>query len=153
MELLKNLTALEQQQLKDAIAYITILVAGADGDIDSKELNASEKLAQIRSFSFHDELVPFYQEVSESLGDKLKELIEELPDEVEARQDAISAKLEKLNPILAKLSIHHGHIFYDSLVSFAKHIARATGGFIGFMSIGAEEKQVIDLPMITPIAE
>lgn len=153
MELLKNLTAEEQQQMKDAIAYITILVAGADGNIDEKELSASEKLAQIRSFSFHSELKEFYQEVNAELSEQVQKLITELPDEVDARQQAISTELEKLNAVLAKLSLHHGHIFYDSFVSFAKHVAKSAGGFIGFMSVGAEEKKVAELPMLTPIAE
>lgn len=153
MELLKNLTAEEQQQMKDAIAYITILVAGADDNIDENELAAANKLAEIRSFSIHDELVPYYQEVKESLEEKLRALIQSLPNEVSARQEAISKELEKLNPILNKLSTHHGHVFYDNFVSFAKHVAKASGGIIGFMTVGPEEKKVIDLPMIEPVVE
>jgi len=151
MEILQNLTAEEQQQLKDAIAYITVLVAGADGEIDAQELAASQKLTAIRSFSFHDELVPYYQEVKVGLEDQLHSLIAELPEDLVGRQQAISARLEQLNPILAKLSTHHAHVFYDGFVSFAKHVAKASGGVVGFMSIGPEEKQVVDLPMLHPI--
>lgn len=153
MELLNNLTAKEQQQVKDAIAYITILVAGADDHIDEDELAAAKRLSQVRSFSFHNELAPYYQEVKENLDEKLSALIKELPDEVSARQQAISAELEQLNPILNKLSTHYGHILYDNFISFAKHIAKASGGIIGFMTVGPEEKQVIDLPMIKPIVK
>lgn len=153
MELLKDLTAEEQQQMKDAIAYITILVAGADGNITKSEIAASQKLTKIRSFSFHDELVPYYKEVGKDFTDRLEHFLDKLPDGVEERQQIISQELEKLNPILAKLNTHYGHVFYDSFVSFAKHVAKASGGIIGFFRVGPEEKKVMDLPMIDPIVE
>jgi hypothetical protein len=153
MELLKNLSAEEQQLMKDAIAYITILVAGADDNIDANEIAASTKLAEVRSFSFYDVLVPYYQEVKVDLKDKIHALIEDLPNDVHARQEIISKELARLNSILKKLGTHHGHVFYDNFVSFAKHVAKSSGGIIGFMTIGPEEKKVVDLPMIDPIVE
>lgn len=153
MELLKNLNDAEVTLMKDAIAYITILVAGADDNIEAEEIAAAEKLTQIRSFKYHDEMKPYYESVNETLTTRINELLESLPNEVDARQAAVSAELEKLNPVLAKLDLHRGHVFYETFLSFAKHVAKAAGGFIGFVKINAEEKKVIDLPMITPIAE
>ncbi|HKK77259.1 MAG TPA: hypothetical protein VJ953_19425 [Saprospiraceae bacterium] len=153
MELLKNLSADEQQQMKDAIAYITILVAGADGNIDKNEISASEKLTKIRSFSFQDELMPYYQEVGKDFSERLDHFLEELPENVEERQEIVSNELKKLNPILAKLSTHYSHIFYDSFVSFARHVAKSSGGIIGFFRVGPEEKQVMDLPMLNPTVD
>ncbi len=153
MDLLKNLNTEEQQLLTDAIAYITVLVAGADGNIDPKEIAAAETVTEVRSFSYLEELRPYYDLVGQTYTEKLNELIEKLPTEVNERQQAISDELSKLNAILAKLDIHIGHVLYESFVSFAKHVAKASGGFLGSFSIGNEEKKVIELPMIDPIVE
>ncbi|MEO0338435.1 MAG: hypothetical protein AAF242_04400 [Bacteroidota bacterium] len=153
MDLLKNLNAEEQQQLTDAIAYITVLVAGADGNIDPKEIAAAEKVTQIRSFSYLEELRPYYEQVGKGYTQKLNELIENLPAEVAERQQAISGELSKLNAILDKLDLHLGHVLYESFVSFANHVAKASGGFLGTFAIGNEEKKVVDLPMLDPIIE
>lgn len=153
MELLKNLNEAEVTQMQDAIAYITILVAGADDKIEAKEIAAAEKLTQIRSFKYHDEMKPYYEAVNATLTTRINELLDALPTEVNARQEAVSGELEKLNPILAKMDLHRGHVFYQTFISFAKHVANSAGGFIGFVKINAEEKKVIDLPMITPIAK
>lgn len=153
MELLKNLNEAETATMKDAIAYITILVAGADDNIEAQEIAAAEKLTEIRSFKYHDEMKPYYEAVHETLTARINELLVNLPNEKEARQAAVAAELGKLNPILAKMDLHRGHVFYETFLSFAKHVAKASGGFIGFVRINAEEKKVIDLPMITPVAE
>lgn len=139
--------------MKDAIAYITILVAGADDNIEAEEIAAAEKLTQIRSFKYHDEMKPYYESVNETLKARINALLVNLPNELEARQAAVSAELEKLNPILAKMDLHRGHVFYQTFLSFAKHVARSTGGFIGTFTINSEEKKVIDLPMIAPVIE
>lgn len=151
MELFKVLSSEEQQQLLDAIPLIAILVAGADGKIDQQELYKAEKVAEIRSYSHHHELRSFYEKAQEDLGEKLYTLIEELPNDVAERQELISGMLRKLNKTLRKLDTHAGHILYDSFLSFARHVAKASGGVIGIFSINAEEKKVIDLPMLEPI--
>lgn len=153
MELFKGLTTEEQEQLLDAIPLITILVAGADGKIDSQELSKAGKVADVRSFSHHPELRSFYEKAQEDLDEKLYTLIDELPNDVEERQTLISGMLSKLNKILRKLDTHTGHILYDSYLTFARHVAKASGGVIGIFSINAQEKKVVDLPMLEPIIE
>jgi len=153
MEILRVLNAKEQEQLLNAIPLITVLVAGADGKIDAIEMGKAEKIATIRSYSHHAELRSFYEKASQTLGAKLKGLIENLPNDLQERQEAISEDLSQLNPILAKLDTHAGHIFYESFLSFAEHVAKASGGVIGVFTINKEEKKVIQLPMIKPILE
>jgi hypothetical protein len=110
-------------------------------------------VADIRSYSHYHELRSFYEKAHENFGEKIHDLIAELPDEVAERQQILSDKLEKLNGILAKLDTHTGHILYDSFVSFAHHVAKAAGGIIGIFTINHEEKKVINLPMLKPIIE
>ena len=148
---LDKLSDEERQELYDAIPLITILIAGADGTIDEDELAWSKKLTHIRSYSTSEQLQSFYHKIEEDLQDKLKRWQDALPKDVNQRQEALSARLAQLNPILAKMDPEAGAIFYKHLTSFAKHVARASGGLLGFGSISREENKLIDLPMLTPI--
>ncbi|MCB0634110.1 MAG: hypothetical protein KDD15_30475, partial [Lewinella sp.] len=78
-------------------------------------------------------------------------ILNELPNEVEERKQAISQKLARLNTILPKLDHFYARLYYNSLKSFADHVAHASGGVMGWLSVGFEEYKVIDLPMIKPI--
>ncbi|MBK8391868.1 MAG: hypothetical protein IPL23_22440 [Saprospiraceae bacterium] len=59
--------------------------------------------------------------------------------------------MEEVNPILGKLDHLVALHLYKSYTSFAKHVAKASGGVLGFFSIGPNESNLITLPMITPI--
>ena len=145
------LTQEENQQLKDAIAEITVLIAGADGKIDIDETAWAAKIAKIRTYNSVDELIPYYEAVGQDYEEKVNAFIRELPRGTDERNQALSEKLGKLNAILAKLPSDIGSVYYRDLVSFAHHVAKASGGFLGFFQIGPEEKRWMDLPMIEPI--
>src|SRR5688500_19268978 len=100
---LNMLTQEEINQLKDAYAYITVLIAGADGKIDPNELSWAEKITQIRTFAGDERLKDFHVEVNEALSNRIKQLIAELPADVKSRNIIISEKLTALNPILSSL--------------------------------------------------
>ncbi|MCB0549906.1 MAG: hypothetical protein KDD19_20205 [Phaeodactylibacter sp.] len=149
---IESLPAEKQKILYDAIPYVTLLVAGADGIIEDAELEKGEKIAHVRTFHFHQEWQEYYKKVDEHLHERLIELIRILPRQAEQRQEVISQELSKLNSILPLLEPKHAKHFYDGLVSFARHVAKASGGVVGWMSIGPKEAKVADLPMINPVA-
>ena len=138
----------EYSQLKDAIPLITILIAGADNDIDTNERTWAEKLTNIRSYSLPELYRPYYEEIGETFAARLDELIEELPHDVEQRSMEISRRMAPLNDILAKLSSKVAANMYSEWLTFAQHVARASGGFMKFWSISAEEKRWVGLPML-----
>ena len=148
----KNLSPAEQQQLFDAIPLIVVLVAGADGDIDEVELAEAQRLADIRSFNNRGHLNAYYEHIDEGLLGRIEQMINELPTDLEARQNAIFARLSLLNPVLAKMSEPFGYLYYQTFRSFAKHIAEAHGGFLRFLTIGPAEAEVLELPMLAPVA-
>ncbi|MCO6493509.1 MAG: hypothetical protein J5I98_34125 [Phaeodactylibacter sp.] len=148
---IESLPAEKQKALYDAIPYVTLLVAGADGIIEDAELERGEKIARIRAFHFHQEWQEYYQRVDGHLHERLMELIRTLPRSPEERQNAIAGELEKLNDVLPLLEPKHAKHFYEGLLSFARHVAKASGGIIGWMSIGPKEAKVVDLPMIEPV--
>ncbi len=150
--LFSNLSQTQSDQLKSAPSLITILVAGADGEIDHQELNWAEKLTKIRSFADATEsLNGFYAEVDASFSEDFELALKELPQELSQREMLISDKLAKLNKILASLDNATAYALYKSFVTFAEHIAKASGGFLRFGSISSQEKKWISLPMLNPI--
>ncbi len=136
---------------KKAITWITILIAGADGEIDKEETDWAKKVANIRSYHNPNELTPFYEVVGKDFSLVLNNMIEQLPASTKDRQQLLIRQLSKLNDILPLLQNNLGHILLNSYRSFAKHVAKASGGFLGFLSVGKEEAKLIDLPMLTDI--
>lgn len=137
--------------LKDAHAYITVLIAGADGNIDEAELSWAEKIAEIRTYAGDERLHDFHEAVNKEIADKIKQLVAGLPSDPASRNQVISETLSQLNPILASLNPSIGAYLYKGYVSFAERIAKASGGVLSFFTIGPEERKWVGLPMITPI--
>ena len=151
LENLNHLTEDEQQELFDAIPVITLLIAGADGNIEEDELEWSEKITKIRGYSGTKSLQAYYDKVGEDYHDRLMRWKNVLPKDTAERTLDLSARLTKLNPILAKLDQELGAEFYESFTSFAKHVAKSAGGILGFGSINKAEAKLINLPMLDPI--
>ena len=95
-----------------------------------------------------EDLRDYYKSVGEHFDQRLQELIDSLPNDVKERSQLISQSLEKMNPILKKLDEDLALHLYRDYLSFAKHVARASGGFLTFGSISSEEKKLIKLSMI-----
>jgi hypothetical protein len=148
---LRNLPANELQELLDAIPVITLLIAGADGEIEVEELAHSEKITKIRGYSGGEIMQDFYDKVGEDYNERLNRWLKVVPTDTAERKVDLSNRLEKLNPILAKLTPVLGAEMYKSFTSFAMHVAKASGGFLGFGKINTEEAELVDLPMLTPI--
>jgi hypothetical protein len=146
-----NLTPTEQQLMLDAIPLITILVAGADGDIDEVELSEAQRLADIRSFNAKGQTNSYYEKIENNLTDRIVAMMKELPTAMAPRQDAVIARLSGLNHVFEKMDLPFGYLYYKSFCSFAKHVAESHGGFMRFMTVGPKEAEVIDLPMLNKV--
>lgn len=144
----KDLNDTEKDLMIDAIPLITILVAGADGNIDEKELASAEKMLKVRSYDFNSQLKDYFKRVGEQFEDRLKKHINDLPKDADKRNVAIAEILNGLNPILHKMDDFDAAIYYKNFRSFAKHVAEASGGIFVFMTIGPKEADVVELPML-----
>lgn len=144
----EQLEEAEQQLVLDAIPLITILVAGADGEMDADEVAWAEKLANIRSFDFNNKLNRYYEQVNKGFEQRLNHYNEALPTETEARLRAVTEKLTEINGILRKMDELDAVLLYKNFKSFAKHVAKASGGIMRWLSIGPREAEVIELPMM-----
>lgn len=144
----------EQKLLHQAPLLVSILIAGADGKIDTDEKHRVLEVVHTKTFSEKNELSEFYKELNMTAEKDLRTLIAALPDDTEERNTMISDLLSGLNPILKKLESNLALRFYKNLREFANYIATADGGFWGIGSVSAEEKAWVKLPMIeNPAAE
>ncbi len=141
----ENITPSEFKALKDSVAWVTILIAGADDHIETKELEWANKLTKIRTYSGPESLYEFYAEVGKDFEENVNSLIASLPKDTDQRNEVLNEKIATLNPILEKLDPHDAADFYKSLRSLAEHVAHASGGFLRFLSISSDEKKQIKL--------
>lgn len=141
----------EYRELKDAMLVITALIAGADGEIDEKEKEWASKVANIRTYSGPEILKAYYRDATKDFDEKLYKLIIALPKDAEKSGKMLSEKLSEVNKILGKLDQTTGATFYESFVTFAEHIAKASGGFMRMWSVSKAEAKLVKLPMLNKI--
>jgi len=89
--------------------------------------------------------------VGENFETDLTSLLSSLPDDVANRNKELTFKLAKVNPILSKMDNSVAFKLYESYLTFSKHVAKASGGFLRFATISKEEKSLMNLEMIKPI--
>lgn len=143
---LEKLSVSESEVVFKTPMLVCILIAGADNQIDNKEIKRALELA--RKGRTKATLYPFYKIVSEDFEDKLKIILQSLPIEPQHRTRAVVDELAQLNDILSKIDKSFGHDFYMSLTYIAKQIAESSGGVLGIQTIGDEELELVKLPMI-----
>lgn len=143
-----KLTESERQLLFDALPLITLLIGGADGLLDEKEKEWSERVAKIRSYANPPELQDYYEKAGNTFRERLDYYIDEMPDDTKKRTEQISKELKKLTAILKKLREDQAVQLLVSWRSYAKHVANASGGFMTYLREGPKEANYTDLPMI-----
>jgi hypothetical protein len=148
MEVLRNLTTAEKELMYDTPVLVTILIAGADNDIDNAEIKKGVELTHDKKITAREDLLEYYRVVGEGFEDKLKVKIHQLPLDSQKRNQLIVDDLHKLNDILPKLPLEFAIDFYWSIRGLAKKIASASGGVLGYMAVGFEESKLLGLDMI-----
>jgi hypothetical protein len=143
---LRKLTVEEQEFFAKSPILVCILIAGADGTIDKKEVNEAIDQAKKRQAQFG--VAEFYREVGEDFEDKLKIVLREYPNKPSDRNALIVEELKKLNEIIPKLNKDFAHLFYRSLREIALKIAQSSGGILGMKAVGKEESKFVELPML-----
>ncbi len=147
----ENLSKEEIDTLVEAPALITILVGAADGELDKEERVWSERLLRSRTYNNPKTLNEFYRVVVEGFWLKVHSEMAHLPQDPDTRNAEISTRLERLNPILAKLDIQLAADLYKGFLGLAEETAEASGGFLRLGAISAVEARWVKLPMLTPV--
>lgn len=148
-KLFAKLNPEEKELMLKVPAMITILIAGADDDIDEAEMSTATKILKYKSLVPENMIMEQYiKAVNLNFEDDVNSLLNDYPGLAELRNPIIAKQLEKLNTIFPKLNPDFNLIFYKSIKRFAKSIAEASGGVFGFFSISGEEKYWLELDMI-----
>src|SRR5690606_28021967 len=103
---------------------------------------------QLKKVTAREVLVHYYEQVRLNFDQQLSQIIAQFPKEAALRQHFIVQELENVNDILSKVEYNFSVQFYASTKDFAKKIAEASGGVLGYMSVGYEESKLVELPMI-----
>ena len=148
IEEFKNLSEEEIETMLKVPVLVSILIAGADGNIDKSEIKQAVSLSKIKQTKAREDLIEFYQEAGRDFEDKMKIMISQLPADATERNPIIISELEKVNKIFPKLDPKFSEEFYVSVKDMAKKIAEASGGVLGYMAVGYEESKLIGLNMI-----
>lgn len=143
-----NLEPAEQDLMFNLPIYVSVLVAGADGRIDNVELQKAISLANSKATKARKQLIDYYNVINQNFEDKLKMAIANLPSGVKEREASLVENLSKSNAVFEKLDKTFAVKLYASLKDMAKQVAEASGGVLGYMSVGYEESKVVDLNMI-----
>lgn len=145
---LDRLSASEVELMYKAPILVCILIAGADGKIDRKEISEALKFAERKHRGSISSVSVFFKEITKDFEDKLKSLIQSYPYETTQRSPLIVDELQGLNQIIQKIDISFAKEYYKTLLSIAESIATSSGGLLGYKSIGSEEAKYIKLSMI-----
>ena len=137
----------EIELLLKSPVLVCILIAGADGNIDQKEIN--EAIAVVKKQKKgHTILSGFFRVMAEDFEDKIKIMIQSYPYESTQRSPLLIEELSRLNSLWTKLDPSFARAYYDMLKLLAEKIASSSGGLWGIKTVAREEARYIALPMI-----
>jgi hypothetical protein len=141
-----NLSSSEVELMLKAPVLVCILIAGADGNIDRKEIKEAISHTQKRQ---NPSLVNYLREVSLDFEDKLKVLIQSYPYESSDRNPMLVEELGLLNGLWDKIDKGFAVQFYKMLRELAERIATSSGGLWGMQRVTGEEAKFLQLSMIS----
>lgn len=125
MKNLESLTASEKETLLKFPAYISLLAANWNGELNDYEREEAISFSHIKTFSCHPMLSNFYEEANKVFENNIEQINKELPEEKEEREKAIKSELAKLEDILKKLGHDYARTLHTSMKSFKEHVSEA----------------------------
>jgi len=141
-----SLTDSETELMLKAPVLVCILIAGADGTIDKKEIKQAIAQTQKKTKAG---ISDYLKEVSQDFEDKIKILIQSYPYESTQRNPILIEELGQLNRIWKKLDKAFAGQVYHMLKELAQKIASSSGGLWGMKTVTHEEAKFLQLPMIS----
>jgi hypothetical protein len=143
----KTLTDAEATLLYQTPAMIAVLIASADNRIEEEETEWAKKIMGYRQQVGNEMLFPFYDIADTYFDTTLQSLLSNSRG-TQAQIAFLEAELAKTTAIFQKLDKDFALNLLNSLKSFGKSVAQATGGLFGLGSISEQETALLELKMI-----
>ena len=121
----KTLTLEESKKLLKFPAYISLLAANWNDNLDDVEKESAIKFAHTKTFSCDPLLAEFYSEAEKIFENNIEQLDRDLPKRKEDRAVAIKMELSDLEKIVAKLGKEYVSVMHNSLKSFKDHVSKS----------------------------
>ena len=121
----------------------SILVAGADDNIDIDEKRVAHELAHIKSYTAIEEFKSFFKDISDVFPQRFDALLSKYAKSSKERNPQIREDLKTVQTILKKMDAEYADEFIDSIEEMARYIAEASGGVLGYMSISRVERRAL----------
>lgn len=126
MELYASLTPQQKERLLQFPAYITLLAANADGQLDDRERQKAIDFAQVKNYDNKEPLlVKYYTEVQAVFEHNLNHIDAILPKDKQQREAALKQQLAEIEEILGLLGSEYIKAMHRSMQSFKDHVSRA----------------------------
>lgn len=145
---LRYLTEEETKELYLVPIWISILIAGADNNIDKLEIRKAIEIINEKQQKENALIVEYYRMASNKFEINLKGYLALMPTDKEKRIDFLIKKIGRVNYYFSKLGKDFAYQLYLSFRDFANQIAHASGGFFGLLSVSYAESKFVDLKMI-----
>jgi len=147
-ESFKQLSEEELEKLVMIPVWITLLIAGADSVYSKAEIKRAVKIISEKAKTGGTLLASYYGLVKKQFELNVKGYILMLPSEESLRKDFIIGKIVCVNELFKKLPADYSIVLYWSFRELANHVARASGGLFGLLSVSYSESRYLDLKMI-----
>ena len=147
----ENLSEHEVEGMFKAPILVCLLIAGADGRIDRREINEVIKIAE-KGQKAQSAMGRYFSHLHADLEDKIMIVIQSYPKDPDEWTRQLVEELSLLNGILEKVDRLFAVEFYAMLREMAQKIASSSGGLLGINSVTAEEARYLELPMLCPPA-
>jgi hypothetical protein len=145
---LRQLTANELELVYKAPILVCILIAGADGEIDRKEVRESIRFAEESRSGSNKSISMLFREIAEDFEDKLRVVLQQYPYDSAQRNPLLTEELALLNAVWPKMDQQFAIEFYQTLLEIAHKIASSSGGMLGYRTVAEEEARFLNLDMI-----
>jgi hypothetical protein len=127
---------------------VCILIAGADGTIDRKEIKEAIAVTEQQKNS-NSILSPYFKIMADDFEDKIKIVLQAYPHQVDERNPVIIEELSGLNALWNRMDRKFSVAFYEMLLFLAGKIASSSGGLLGMRTVDAAEAKFLELPMVS----
>lgn len=147
-ELFMYLNDEEKDYLLDVPVMISILIASSDTDLDEEEIGEAKFFAHLKKTRAREDIQQYYEKVGEQFDLRLQRLLGRLPSDVHERAKMITFELSKINKLFHKMDQKTAVNLYGSYKAFARHVAQASGGFLGYFAVTPHENDLLKLSMM-----